>query len=52
MNPNIIARDLGLRDKQDHTLSGPGGGPIETINREMTAEEAAKIYSQEVLNNE
>jgi len=40
------------RDKTDHVHSGPGGGPIETISREMTAEEAAKIYSQEVLNNE
>ena len=27
-NSNIIARDLGLRDKQEH--SGPDGGPIQT----------------------
>jgi DNA-packaging protein gp3 len=26
LNPNIIARDLGLSDKQEH--SGPGGGPV------------------------
>lgn len=29
LNPNIIARDLGLRDKQDHQHTGPGGGPIQ-----------------------
>ena len=29
LNPNIIARDLGLADKQDQTLSSPSGGPVE-----------------------
>ena len=38
-------------ETQKHVHSGPNDGPIETINREMTAEEAAKIYSQEVLGN-
>lgn len=28
LNANIIARDLGLRDKQEHELAGPNGGPI------------------------
>lgn len=28
LNPNIIARDLGLADKSE--FSGPNGGPIET----------------------
>lgn len=28
LNPNIIARDLGLADKREHT--GPNGGPIQT----------------------
>lgn len=28
LNPNIIARDLGLRDSKE--LSGPDGGPIQT----------------------
>jgi hypothetical protein len=28
LNPNIIARDLGLQDKQAQEISGPGGGPI------------------------
>lgn len=28
LNPNIIARDLGLADKSE--LSGPNGGPIQT----------------------
>lgn len=30
MNPNIIARDLGLKDKSSSELTGPNGGPIET----------------------
>lgn len=30
LNPMIIARDLGLRDKQE--LTGPNGGPIQTQN--------------------
>ena len=42
------------RDKQDLEHSGPGGGPIPTvaITKDMTAEQAAKIYAQEVLENE
>jgi hypothetical protein len=35
LNANIIARDLGLADKQE--LSGPGGKPIET--KDMSARE-------------
>jgi hypothetical protein len=31
LNANIIARDLGLADRQER--SGPGGGPMETIQR-------------------
>lgn len=31
LNPSIIARDLGLADKSEH--SGPGGGPIESISK-------------------
>lgn len=31
LNPNIIARDLGLRDKQE--LTGKDGGPIETVTK-------------------
>lgn len=30
LNANIIARDLGLTDKKEGTLSAPGGGPVET----------------------
>ena len=30
LNSNIIARDLGLTDKKEGTLSAPGGGPVET----------------------
>lgn len=35
LNPNIIARDLGLAEKNEHT--GKDGGPIEIHN--MTAEQ-------------
>lgn len=31
LNPNIIARDLGLADKSE--LTGAGGGAIETVTR-------------------
>lgn len=31
LNPNIIARDLGLSDKKE--LTGAGGGPIHTTNQ-------------------
>lgn len=44
LNANIISRDLGLADKQE--VSGPGGGPITTINGEMTAQEAAEAYAR------
>ena len=37
-NANIIARDLGLRDKQE--LSGPGGGPIEITGIDVVFVEA------------
>ena len=30
LNPNIIARDLGLADKKEHT--GSDGGPIQMVN--------------------
>lgn len=39
-NANIIARDLGLSDKQEHT--GEGGGPI-AHKVDLTIEEAKKI---------
>ena len=38
LNPNIIARDLGLADKTEH--SGPGGGPIPV--KEMSKNEIAR----------
>lgn len=43
LNPNIIARDLGLADKQEHT--GAGGGPIQTVTTAMTPQEAAEAYA-------
>lgn len=38
LNPNIIARDLGLADKQE--LSGKDGGPVEML--EVTDKDRAK----------
>ena len=32
LNPNIIARDLGLKDTKAHEISGPGGAPL-TVTR-------------------
>lgn len=29
LNPNIIARDLGLKDATSKEISGPDGGPVE-----------------------
>lgn len=34
LNPNIIARDLGLADKNEH--SGPSGGPVQIEKIERT----------------
>lgn len=44
LNPNIIARDLGLADKKE--LTGAHGGPVELITTEMTAKEAADAYAE------
>lgn len=33
LNPNIICRDLGLKEKSEQEVSGPGGGPVETVTR-------------------
>lgn len=44
LNANIISRDLGLADKTE--ISGPGGGPVTSITKEMTPEEAADLYAQ------
>lgn len=44
LNPTIIARDLGLADRQE--VSGPGGGPVQQVTTEMTAQEAADLYAR------
>lgn len=43
LNPNIIARDLGLADKKE--LTGRGGGPIQTEDRTASSliEEAKRL---------
>lgn len=50
LNANIIARDLGLADKREHT--GAGGGPIQTITKEMTPQEAAEAYAATINGDE
>jgi len=40
LNHAIIARELGLADKQDHTVKGE----LKTIDKEMSLEEATRIY--------
>jgi len=47
LNPAIIARDLGLADKQEHKVTGP----LRLISTDMTAQEAAEAYA-DTLNNE
>jgi len=42
LNANIIARDLGLADKQE--VGGFDGKPLETINVEITDEDALSAY--------
>ena len=46
LNANIIARDLGLKDKSEKALTGADGGPIKMITTEMSEEEASKIYME------
>lgn len=36
LNPNIIARDLGLAEKKDNTHSGPDGKPIQVQQTPIT----------------
>ena len=44
LNPNIIARDLGLTDKQDHTTKGDKMSPITiTVDSSETAETLKKL---------
>lgn len=44
LNANIIARDLGLADKKEHT--GANGGPLRVISADMDEVEAARIYRE------
>jgi len=44
LNPNIIARDLGLKEKTEQELTGKGGGPVHVIGTEMSAQEATDLY--------
>ena len=40
----LVLGKHGYHDKMDNTHSGPNGGPIKTINADMSAEEATKTY--------
>ena len=44
LNATIISRDLGLAERNE--VSGPGGGPIGTVNSAMTPKEAADLYAK------
>lgn len=44
LNANLISRDLGMADK--HEIAGPGGGPLQSVTTEMTAQEAAEAYAR------
>jgi hypothetical protein len=48
LNATMIMRDLGISEKTE--ISGPNGGPIETIDNKMTPAEAAQAYAA-TLNN-
>ena len=50
LNPNIIAKDLGLADRQQHEHSGPDGKPIQTEDvsaRDILAHRLAGIAAKD-----
>lgn len=54
LNANIIARDLGLKDKTENEHTGPGGGPVQVaqITKEMSDKEATDIYLSMMRGND
>jgi len=50
LNANIIARDLGLADKKEHT--GKDGTPLRMITTNMTPQEAAEAYADTLKEEE
>ena len=40
LNANIIARDLGLADKQESEIKGSGGGPVQWVIQPVRAKDA------------
>lgn len=50
LNANIIARDLGLADKKEH--SGVDGKPIEHINVDISDEDAVASYMDMIKHND
>jgi len=53
LNPNIIARDLGLRDSISNEHSGPNGGPIKTESVVIPSDpvEASRAYQDMIKNS-
>lgn len=45
LNSNIIARDLGLVDKKDHTGRFKTAGLVSKVDKDMDDNEAAQIYA-------
>ena len=54
LNPNIIARDLGLKDQSSSEITGKGGGPVQTETTINTVDpkEAAAQYQKIVKGDE
>ena len=46
LNPNIIARDLGLKDASSKEISGPDGGPIEVTGIEVSFVKAKEVKDE------
>lgn len=44
-NPNIIARDLGLVDKKDHTGRFKTAGLVSKVDKDMSDNDASQIYA-------
>lgn len=48
LNPNIIARDLGLTDKHQHEVRSQNSTVVSQVTQDMTPEEAAEAYERAI----
>ena len=46
------AKEMGGSYSNRREISGPGGGPIRTVTKEMNAQEAAEAYAASLSSNE